>query len=447
MTSLSKSFPTYTGFEPSVPVRLVSRPGESAIHRFYDTSPVSPSGRLLALTEFEFEDRLPSPGDEASVVVVNLVSGEEVFRSRTSAWDTQLGAQAQWGSSDDELFFNRMAPDWQPYGVKVDIARKTEFALDGPIYVVSPDGRTALSPDLVRIWLIQPGYGVIVPSSELTEPVGAPDNDGLFATDTLSGTTRLAVSMREIYDAFPDEFRSVDLNRGGFYGFHAKWSPDGRRIMFLVRWKDRLARKGHSRNWIITMRDDFSDLRIALTPERWAGGHHPNWCPDSEHIVMNLVFPTRKALMPKVERLVDRAARKFRIPFYRSPYPLRFAMFRYDGSQMRPISTSHIGSGHPTWHEELQAVLSDAYPWEPVTAGDGTSPIRLVSSRTDTEETIVRVRTMPEFMGSRREWRIDPHPAWSRQLDTIVFNGFAHGKRAVYVADLRSRLASASSRV
>jgi hypothetical protein len=83
-----------------------------SIHRFYDTSPFSPSGRLLAVTRFPFEDRRPKPGDTAEIVIIDLESGEHRVVAETCGWDTQLGAQAQWGADDSSLFFNDLSPSF-----------------------------------------------------------------------------------------------------------------------------------------------------------------------------------------------------------------------------------------------------------------------------------------------------------------------------------------------
>lgn len=107
MTSdLSDDFPRYTAFDPLVPVWCVTPNTGRTIHRFFDTSPFSPSGRYLALTRLPFEDRLPQPGDVAEVVRTDLETGEECVVAETQGWDTQLGAQAQWGADDTQLFFN-----------------------------------------------------------------------------------------------------------------------------------------------------------------------------------------------------------------------------------------------------------------------------------------------------------------------------------------------------
>jgi hypothetical protein len=255
------------------------------------------------------------------------------------------------------------------------------------------------------------------------------------------------LSFRRLYESLPEYFAELDLSQGRFYGFHTKWSPDGKRILFIVRWKDRGASRKNSANWLITMKADGSELNVAITPEQWAGGHHPNWCPDGEHIVMNLVLPDRRVHVPQLRRFVDRVARRFQVPLYRPVFVLRLARFRYDGSDVEAVSRSQLGSGHPTWHDGLDAVLTDAYPWEPVAAGDGTTPIRLVSAKTGDSVTLVRVRTQPDFTGPHQEWRVDPHPAWSREGDMFAFNACPDGERSVYIADMRGMVSEGSATV
>ncbi|HRS96487.1 MAG TPA: hypothetical protein P5179_14550, partial [Candidatus Latescibacteria bacterium] len=48
---LSERFERYRAFSPAVPIWCITPDGlDRCIHRFYDTSPVSPSGRYVALT-------------------------------------------------------------------------------------------------------------------------------------------------------------------------------------------------------------------------------------------------------------------------------------------------------------------------------------------------------------------------------------------------------------
>ncbi|GAA1687197.1 hypothetical protein GCM10009808_00230 [Microbacterium sediminicola] len=436
MVVLHNSFPAYEDYEPLVPVHRLSNGIFPAIHRFYDTSPISPSGRYITFTELPYEDHLPYPGDEATVVVVDLVTGEDIYRSRTIAWDTQLGAQPQWGATDKQLFFNRMSrSDWLPYGVIVDPATGEERRLGGTVYMASPDGRKVASPNLTRIGIAQAGYGVIVPPTHMPRAVGAPIDDGLFVTDVESGDCTLLVSLAELHSQFEKEL-DVRLSEGALIGFHVKWSPGGDRLMYIIRWRASNT-DAPPRNWIITMDADGSNRKIALNDARWLGGHHPNWCPDGDRIVMNLVFPNRRVFSSKVAHLMDKVGRKFKVPLYKPWYSLRLASFRYDGSDLAIIAPSQLGSGHPTWDDGMESVLTDAYPSEPVTQGDGTVPIRLVSAQRDQSTELIRIRTKPVFAGPRQEWRVDPHPAWDPPHGGFVFNARIDDVRGVYYANMR----------
>ena len=72
---LSDAFPRYTDFNPLVPVRCVTPKLTGCFHRFFNTSPISPSGRYLAVTRLLHEDRLAAPDETAEVVLVDLPDG------------------------------------------------------------------------------------------------------------------------------------------------------------------------------------------------------------------------------------------------------------------------------------------------------------------------------------------------------------------------------------
>lgn len=434
-----KHFPRYDGHQPQVPVWRITSPSRPTIHRFYDTSPISPSGRYLGVCEFPFDDRSPSPGEIAHVVVIDLATNEEVFRRATAAWDTQVGAHVQWGCDDSQLFFNDMAPgDWIPFGVMVDIASGRETQLAGPVYMVDTSGRHCLSPDLTNIGRVQIGYGVRIPAESIRRRAPVPQDDGVFITDAETGSTRLLISIAEIYERLQERFAGLDLNSGRFYGFHVKWNPQGDRLMFLLRWLDDAG--GKSKNYLLTLRPDGSDLAMAIDARRWRGGHHPNWCPDGQHIVMNLMMDNPRARLRRLDRFAERAARKLGLRHFSNAEHLRLCKFRYDGGDFQVLAPHHFGSGHPTLHENGRQVLTDAYPSERVAWADGTVPLRLIDAQDNTAICAIRIKTEPHHSGSRQEWRVDPHPAWARDGRTIAFNACGEGVRGVYIADLSTLL-------
>ena len=108
--NLDSLFPRYKDFDPLVPVWCVTPDLDRCIHRFHLSSPFSPSGRYLGLTRLSREDRPPKPGEPAEIVLVDLITGEQKIIAETTGWDTQLGAQVQWGATDRDLLFNDVDP-------------------------------------------------------------------------------------------------------------------------------------------------------------------------------------------------------------------------------------------------------------------------------------------------------------------------------------------------
>ena len=111
------------------------------------------------------------------------------------------------------------------------------------------------------------------------------------------------------------------------------------------------------------------------------------WAPDGENITINLnIRDDTKALdLVKV---------------------------RYDGANLHSIHP--VGSGHPSMHPTLPFVITDAYPREPVTRGDGTAPLRLIDLRKKTETALAQVLlTRSDSAKLTSEHRIDAHPVWN----------------------------------
>jgi len=413
---LDRCFPRYRDFDPAVPVWCVTPEDGRIIHRFFDTSPFSPSARYLGLTRLPYEDRLPAPGDAAEVVVVDLHTGESRVVAETRGWDTQVGAHVQWGVDDSQLFFNDVDVEtWDAFGVELDPGTGTRKDLGGPVYMISSDGRRAASPCLLRVGATQPGYGVVVPPAHVPVNRGAPPDDGVYVTDTETGRSRLLVSLRRIVETAEPSLRLEEFAAGDFYAFHVKWNPGGDRLQVVLRWLPNEPDVGaRMRAQLITMRADGSEIRVAVPASEWSkGGHHPNWCPDGEHVLMNL--------------RLDGAN-------------MRFVSARHDGSGLRALADDLVGSGHPTMHPDGRHILTDAYPHEPVSYGDGTVPIRLIDIATGEERVLIRIPSEPATKGPRGELRVDPHPAWDRAFRRIAFNAFLGGTRRVCVADLEDEV-------
>lgn len=404
-------FPAATEFEAQVPVVRIA--SGRIIHRFFDTSPISPSGRYVGLFRLPQEVRTPQPGEVGEVVVVDLQTGKEQVVAETRGWEVQMGANVQWGKTDADLFFNDVdASTWTPFAVQLDPSTGKRRRIEGTVFTVSPDGTKLTSYNLIASRRIQVGYGVVIPEEKTRRNVGPVADDGLFVTDLASGRTRMIASIRDIFEQSVPKLEIPNAERCEFYCFQIRWNPQGTRVLAFLRWHDPTDAKGGPRRLtLVTMKGDGSDIRVAVSPKQYArGGHHPMWAPDGEHITINL-------------NVRDGTKN------------LDIVSVRYDGANLHSIHP--VGSGHPSMHPTLPFVITDAYTHEPLARGDGTVPLRMIDLRSKTETAIAHV--LARRSDSARltsEFRIDQHPVWDASGRFIVFNGVHHDTRAVYIADV-----------
>ncbi|MFP4026265.1 MAG: hypothetical protein ACLFWL_00550 [Candidatus Brocadiia bacterium] len=406
-------FPRYTDYNPKIPVWCITPEERRCIHRFFDTSPFSPSGRSVAVFRMPFEDRCPEPGDMGEIVVVDLEDGEERVIDTTCGWEPQMGANLNWGGDDSTLFYNDVDLEtWEPFAVKFDLVSGERERLEGCVYQASPDGKWLVSANMTTMRRTQTGYGVMIPDELVARNQGLKEDDGLYLTDTESGEMHMVISIREAVEACSDRIDMDEYERGETYGFHSKFTPDGQRLMFSLRhtppheefamWPTHFE--------VLTLSPDGTDIHDAVPAQYWEkGGHHSNFFPDGQKISFNLNMDGDG---------------------------MKFCEAACDGSFVRKLFDDPPGGGHPTVHPDGRHILTDSYITEPVAYGDGTIPIRWIDRRKREETHLIRIRTETSHQGGESALRVDPHPAWDRDYRRIAFNGFADGTRRVYVADL-----------
>lgn len=405
-------FPSVKGASPEIKIIKVSTGG--TLHRFFDTSPFSPSGRYLALFRFPQENLSPRAGEAGEVILVDLQTGTQRVVAESRGYEMQLGANVQWGATDDNLFFNDVDPKTsRAFAVHLNPFTGVSRKMDGTVFMVSPDGKQLASYNLVNSRRAQVGYGVIVPDAAMPpRQFGPSDDAGVVLTDVATGKARTLVTIRDIYERAQPSLKIPHPEDYEFYCFQTKWNPQGTRLLTTLQWSPReqnqnLTSGAKSRmRAVITMRPDGSDLRAAITPDQWAkGGHHINWMADGEHLSMNLNVGEDPGL--------------------------KIISVKADGSDLKIIYQP--GSGHPSQHPSGNPwFITDAYPDEPVSSLDGTSPLRLINTETKTEQRVINI--FVSMTGG--EFRVDPHPAWDRTGRFIAFNGFADNTRNVFVADV-----------
>jgi hypothetical protein len=412
----SSNFPPYTQYHPQVPIWCVTPRVRGCLHRGVDSSPISPSGRYLALTRLIAEHRLPALDERADILVIDLYEGRSHMVALSAAYDTVMGAQLQWGQTDHELYFNDLdTKTWQVHGVRLDPITGERRVLGGPIYALSPDGKRSASPCLLRLGLTQVGLGAMVPPYALPLNEGASGLDGVYLTYTETGKSRLEISFRDMLDILQPAIPWGRHTGGAFYGGHMAWNPQGTRLLMVLRFRPNEARPLIA-EYVVTLEigGRTREAYQTISCEQWQrGGQHPRWCPDGEHILMNLNLHGTG---------------------------LRLVRVKYDGTGLEELAPKITGSGLPTLHPDGRHVLTDVQMHEPMGFVDGSVPLRWIDLERKTETTLARVKVRPPYIGPNNMLALQPAPALDRTHKYAIFNACPEGHRQVFLMDLRPML-------
>lgn len=164
---------------------------------------------------------------------------------------------------------------------------------------------------------------------------------------------------------------------------------------------------------VFTYNTEGEDIQLASGAHIWGqAGGHPNWHPDGINII--------RVLKP------DGAD---------SPY--RFCQHRYDGKNFQVLSDTIIGGGHPRITPDSRYISTDAFP---VVNGVQKLVLRLIDLETDTDHTLLTMKTSPRQGLKNATIRLDGHPTWNRFYRKLAFQAAPEDRRQVYIADLSGML-------
>ncbi|MCA9082947.1 MAG: twin-arginine translocation signal domain-containing protein [Planctomycetaceae bacterium] len=271
ITGRSPADPQATAF----PTRFITRGPRHHWFGYYDKFQFDVTGRYVLGMQVPFEHRSPQPDDVVEVGMVDLQDGDRwISLGQSSAWNWQQGCMLQWlpGSESTVVWNDREGDRFvcRVLDVKTDRSRTIPF----PVYSISPDGRTAVTPDFRRIADVRPGYGYAgLPDPFADDP--APAESGIFRVDMKSGDAKLILSLKQIaaVGEIPDAEPGIK-----HYFNHLLLSPSGHRFIALHRWR---YPDGRRLTRMITAALDGSDIRIVI-PNGYAS--HFIW-RDDDHIL------------------------------------------------------------------------------------------------------------------------------------------------------------------
>lgn len=385
----------------TVPMRrLTRRPG---FHWFgyYDKLQVDPAGRYALGMRAAEEGRQPRAGEAIAIGMIDLEDGDRWIELGSSrAWGWQQGCMLQWiPGSASSVIWNDL-DDGRFVARVLDVASGARRTLPMPIYSLSPDGRTAVTPDFSRLDDMRPGYGYPGLVDRWAHEA-APGDSGIWSVDLATGATRLIVPLARMAGI---PWREPELAGRKLWFNHLLFSPSGHRFIFL----NRCPRQPHGLGTrMCTVAADGSDLRV-VDPH----GH-------TSHFVW------------RDDRTIIAWAR---VP----PGPHAFHLFD------EPTATTKLGAAHTLVGEDAMPVdghvtyvpgtrnewiLNDCYPQGPQRLQ------RLYLYHVPTRRR-VELGAFPAPVGYDGPWRCDLHPRTTRDGRRVIIDSAHEGGRQQYVLDI-----------
>ncbi len=235
-------------------------------HHFFGhnlTSPFNKSGKWILALETQIEPKkLPAPGEEAMVGILETDSGRFYPISPTTAWNYQSGSNLIWNPAypEVEFFFNTIEKG-KLIGMRANVTTGTADVLGQPISDVSSNGKQILTLSYGRLSRLHPseGYaGLVDPYAKEAHP----ENDGVFISEVDKKNSRLILSFAKIYDAL----RNADPNVMAEQIFieEVKFNPAGSRFLFLVKAWDNSSGVMRSKTALLTAFTTGTDVRVVV---------------------------------------------------------------------------------------------------------------------------------------------------------------------------------------
>ena len=393
--------------EPLPPVRRITRGPRFHWFGYYDKLQFDPTGRRVLGMRVDFEHRSPKPDDEIRLGYVDLQDDDRWTEiGVTKAWNWQQGCMLQWlPGSQSEVIWN--AREDGPGGGRfvshiLDVKGGSRRTLPGPIYTLSPDATWAVYPDFRRLNDTRPGYGYAGVPDPNAEKV-APADAGIWRMDLRTGQTKLIVRLADIVDVPQPPGAKGEWDATSKHWFnHLLVSPDGKRFIFLHRWrrKDEPIRTFWTR--MFTAAADGSDLHV-LDPSGKTS--HFVW-RDPRHVAMWTWHASRGE---------------------------RFYLFKDKTDEVEPIGPDVMTvNGHNTYlpvkGEPDRWILNDTYP-----DADRLQHPFLYDTRTGRRHPLGHFHSPREYAG---EWRCDTHPRSSPDGTTVCIDSPHEGGRQMYLIDV-----------
>ena len=387
------------------PVRAVTKGPKFHWFGYYDKWQFDPTDRYLLGMEVDFEHRSPKPDDVIKIGMIDLKDNDRWIELGDSrAWSWQQGCMLQWrpGSKSEILWNDRQGDHFVCH--ILDVFTKKQRTIPYPVYSVSPDGRTAVTPDFRRIQDTRPGYGYAgLPDPFAGDP--APAKSGIWRVDLDMGKAEMIISLADIIkipntQGSPEEFQQVK-----HWFNHLLFNTDGTSFIFLHRWSlqgsSKYKRVGGFGTRLLTATPEGENIRVV---DPYGKTSHFIW-RDAQHILAWAWHPSYKNSF----YLYEDGTNKVQVVG-------KGVMTRNGHCTYLPLPGSN-------W------ILNDGYPDR-----QRNQTVYLYHIPTNEKIILGHFHSPRQYRG---EWRVDTHPRSSRDGRMVVIDSPHGGNgRQMYLIDI-----------
>lgn len=389
-------------------LRRIAVPRRWLVHAYYTVCPYAPdnSGRILVAGA----DLDRGVGE----VLILSADGEVLDRFGAAPVEPSFYHTGRWQtwSADGRYVFYSAGTLGRPRFVRREMATGDEVVVEGGMDGGTPSGGPLVSGLLGMLDAAGDGDRIYRPD-QAPVPFQARDRHGLFqyALEPASSTLRLSVA--QILDRHPDRERlqTSDQRLRATHGradgltlmaYCVRWCSDASRFLFYFGNHNVVADRGEPRiAYVMTAKQDFTDIRIALDLSYGRRGLHWSWQPDNEHLIGYGPDPG-------------------------DPERMCLAEVRYDGTGYRKLS-DHASGGHPSINPRRpNIIVTDHY------APQGRVTFLARDDGRVLQSTELPLNQVPDPPRGRNRYKADAHPVFDPTGAKVLCNALP-GRESVLV--------------
>ena len=374
----------------NVKIKLVDNSGNVTFFGYYNITPQNKINVLYLSTKRE--SLRGSVNEPCKIKIYDIKTNHSVAIETTKSWNWQQGSMAQWCnySSQDCIIFNDYCKIKDAYYSKIiqangNLIRKFQK----PVYSVNSKKNIALTLNFDRLTKLRPDYGyfnkknIVLPNNK---------NDGIWLIDLLSGKDKLLLTLEDLVELSPTKSMEGAIHKVN----HIDINQCGERFIFLHRW---ISKHGRFTR-LLSANVDGSEVSI-LNGDKMTS--HCCWL-DNHFILAYCTVEEKGTGYFKIE---DSTADK---KLFSENMPKR--------------------DGHPSISPDKQWIITDTYP-----DLSRFSNLYLYSLKKDE---LILIGKFYQSLKYRKEMRIDLHPKWSPDGNSIFIESGHLGKRSLFAINVKN---------